>query len=161
MTYETVGAPGLKRMRPARFVAAILRGAKMTTSIDFISHSPETFRITPDLTFDKAADPIRSRTVDSLGPAMAQSSRRNRTFQNGYIRPRTLRCYEQYTASLGLFFYGRILSSITAPDFRRYQATSLAGAAPFIRKRRADCGFHRWQRNTSTFKSACLTCLVL
>jgi hypothetical protein len=28
MTYETVGTPGLKRMRPAKFVAAILRGAK-------------------------------------------------------------------------------------------------------------------------------------
>jgi integrase len=109
----------------------------MTTHIEFIPHPSESFRITGDLTFDEAADRyIRSRTVDALSPATARPTRRNRQFQNGYIRSRTLNSYEQYVRSLGLFFSGRILNSISASDLRRYQAARLAGAAPFIRKRR-------------------------
>ena len=109
----------------------------MTTDIEFIPHPSESFRITSDLTFDEAADRyIRSRTVDALGPVTVRAARRNRQFQNGYIRPRTLQDYEQYVRSLGLFFSGRTLSSITAEDLRRYQAVRLAGSKPFIRRRR-------------------------
>lgn len=159
------------------------------TNIEYIPHPSESFRITSDLTFDEAADRyIRSRTIDALSHATVRPTHRSRQFQNGYIRPRTLQGYEQYVRSLGLFFSGRALSSITASDLRRYQAARLAGSAPFIRKRRphedpgpcpagplktnqevdmlvrllrrAGLWFLRWQRSTNNSRSAHRRCLV-
>lgn len=83
--------------------------------------------ISANLTFFEASDLyLRLRQLDSL-PVNSRAK---------FISPRTRRDYNQYTASLNLFFSQIPLSQIHAGHLRAYQHARISGLEPFIRKRR-------------------------
>lgn len=84
-------------------------------------------RITTDLKFsDAAALWIESRSLDpSLKPIRAR-----------FIRESTENSYRAYIDSLNLFFGNLTIGEIHVGHIRSYQEARIAGAPPFIRKRR-------------------------
>lgn len=80
----------------------------------------------PLMTFEQAADAFYSyRSVD------AQPG-----YHASYVRPTTLAGYRNQLGSLSLFFGGMCLADIHWWHLKSYQETRVAGAPPFIRKRR-------------------------
>ena len=76
---------------------------------------------------EAAALYMRMRSVDAT-PGAAVSAR--------YIKPNTMRSYEQYIRSLSLFFGPMPLEKIHLGHLREYQMARVEGRAPFVRYRR-------------------------
>jgi site-specific recombinase XerD len=80
----------------------------------------------PGMSFEQAADAFYSyRSVDD-----------QRGYHASYVRPTTLAGYRNQLGSLSLFFGGMRLNDIHWWHMKSYQEARVAGAEPFIRRRR-------------------------
>ncbi len=94
------------------------------------SHPPEgeeAIKIEPSMPFREAAQ--RWVASQQIGPGMSRS----KAF---YIKPETVKNYQQHAGALTLFFGTWPLDKIRIEHLRRYQQARVNGDAPFIRRRR-------------------------